>query len=670
MPSSAAKQSVATVDSLLDGLMHLAGDKELTTDEFYSAVVQVVETLVPVQWVAVVAYGSDRQAVFLQGTSDAKTQFAAITQRYPRIDRHDEALDWSEIVEQTPTLAATEIKQGNRVWGWLVAESDGQRRFQSVQLELLKGVAQIADEFLATQKNKQTLAKQERHERLERYKIAVHGSLDSQHVAHVIANEGRWLVNCDRVSVLIGGNAERSLRLVAVSSVASVDSKSEFARSLTSLTKLAIEQDAPLASDAIFDQQTGDAVQCVNRQLAEYQKTSGYEFVFGLPLATSTKSPVGNGIDGGTKSHSRKVGYLVFESSHEIDRARFAEFLRPVTQHAAAAIANATTFEAVPLRKSLSWLGNQFRFSRGLKWGLAAAAFVAFLALMIFVQLPFQIRVAGELLPRQQQPVFAEVNGEVASIHVEHGQHVRAGQKLATLRSTELDAEIQRVVGESAKTQQLIDSKKILLNQYGHGGDQILAGRLAAEVSDLGFQIEVLQEEEKFLAKKQANLKLLSPIDGKVTTWRPSETQLGKPVKWGDEVLAVADLDGDWDVVLKVPERRVGYLMEHLRDLEVSNGGQQQSGFCDVSELKVSVDLFLKSDPGAIYQAEIAEVSTIVEIDPVLGPVTTIRCEVPVALADRRDGATVLADIECGQRPMWFVGFGEFVDGLRRNWVR
>ena len=69
--------------------------------------------------------------------------------------------------------------------------------------------------------------------RLEAFAHRVHGSLDPTEVAYVVANEGRCLVGCDRLSVGIG--ASRGLHIEAVSGVDVVDRHSNLVRQMRRL---------------------------------------------------------------------------------------------------------------------------------------------------------------------------------------------------------------------------------------------------------------------------------------------------------------------------------------------------------------------------------------------------------------------------------------------------
>ena len=294
------------------------------------------------------------------------------------------------------------------------------------------------------------------------------------------------------------------------------------------------------------------------------------------------------------------------------------------------------------------------RVNNFIKLAAAAAAITAVVVALFTLQRPFSVRATGELLPQVEQTVSAQVDGNMATVEIEHGETVVAGQRLATIDSPDLISEIESIDGEYAKTRQLIESKKILMGQYGHAGDPALVGRLAAEVSDLQFQLELLQNRQTFLNEKHQQLNIVAPRRGQIITWRPQANLLGKPVRWGDPLFQIADLDGNWEVVLQVPEQRIGYVWDQIGKVDA----------------ELSVNFFLKSNPNRRYQSSIIEIARSVEIDPELGALTTIRCRVPEELKHCRHGASVVADIDCGNRSLAFVCFGEFWDSLRRSWVR
>lgn len=663
MVQSKPIQSVAAIDDLLDQLASFALDAKIQTPPFLSRSVQVAETVLGLRWAAVVgAVGqtneSQSEVLFLAGSDLAAREFSQIKSGYPRLKSpHNRQTSWLDWVQQSTTLEAVEIVFGGRTWGWMVAAKQPKQNFNSVESEVLAGVAETVSEHLLTQMSVQNSQVAENQSRLDAFKLNAHRSLDLKQVAKLIVNDARWLCQVERVSLLTASRRGK-LTLAAVSSVAKLDRSSDFKSMLERMANLAVAANVPLASDRIAGLNDGqDAkLEILNEAIQVWQRNHGDGFLFGVPVA----------------GHSEKtpIGFLVFEAPSSIDRPNFARSLRQVEPHVSIALANARRVDSIPFRRSLQWFGDRVRLSWLAKAALVLTMLAGLLLAFAVVEQPFAVRTHGELLPRIERQVCAQMDGNLATVHVEHGQSVRQGQLLATIENSDLDAELDRVGGEYAKTKQLLESKKILLGQYGHSGDQSLTGRLAAEIGDLNFQLELLESRRGFLAEKQKKLNVTATQSGEIITWRTHAKLLGKPIRWGDELFRVADLNGPWDVVLRVPENRIGYILgaRSNRDLHVSKAST--AGVVDSSDAAVkSVHFFLKSDPAKRYQAKIIEVCRAADVDPDNGKFTTIRCTVPSDLLNRRHGATIVADIDCGQRPMWFVYFGEFYDNVRRRWV-
>ena len=641
MNRPSAAKSVGKIDRLLDELSNLATSPDVSTGQFCSRCVQVTESLLNLQWAALVAHAGDadgtKAPVLVAGGDAAAQQLGELNQPFPKIAGQSSQTNWLETLERSPHIGFAPILLRNQTWGWLIAAKQNATPIKGFETEVLAGICEIATEHLKTKSQQRDQKQIQYQNRLDAFKLNAHASLAVQRSSKQITNDVRWLCGCERATLVSLSGSRRRSKVLSVSSIATVDRNGDFTKHVQAMVSLAAKNGSLLSSDAIAGQTENKKLQNL---ITQWTRTSGFGFLFGIPLVD--------------RIDNKTIGYLVLEGDAEIDRAEFAATLRQVQPHVAVAMANATRFESLPFRHSLFVLSRFVQVNNFIKLA-AAAAIVAAIAVASFtLQRPFSVRATGELLPKIEQTVSAQVDGNVATVEVEHGQKVVAGQHLARIHSPDLISEIESIDGEYAKTRQLIESKKILMGQYGHAGDPALVGRLAAEVSDLQFQLELLQNRQTFLNEKRQQLNIVAPRRGQIITWRPQANLLGKPVRWGDPLFQIADLDGNWEVVLQVPEQRIGYVWDQI-------------GKADVD---LSVNFFLKSNPNQRYQSSVIEIAQSVEIDPELGALTTIRCRVPEELKHCRHGASVVADIDCGNRSLAFVCFGEFWDSLRRSWVR
>ncbi len=676
MNRSTAAKSVGTIDYLLDELAKLAASPDATTPQLCNRTVQVAESLLDLQWAAVMASTGDGRAnsnadldrdppshtdfqnqfdspIFVAGSEIAAKQLAQLTSQYPKIAGRSTQTSWLDNLQRLPHACFAPIVIHGQTWGWLIAAKETTTPVKDFEQEVVAGIGEIVADHLKTKSEHRSQPQVHFQRRLNAFKLNAHASLDVQRSSKQIANDVRWLCGCERATLLSVHPTNHRSKVLAVSSIATVDRNSDFAKKLTSMVSFAAKSGSMVTSDeiagqAITDQTNRDKLKSLVEQ---WTQSSGFEFLFGIPLIDPTAN--------------KAIGFLLLEADQKIDRPSFATALRQVQPHVAVALANAMRFEAIPFRRGLSALRLFTHVSSLAKLTAIGLTIAGVIAAMLFVQMPFTVRANGELLPRLEQTVSAKVNGNIATVEVEHGQTVTIGQRLATIQSPDLISEIESVDGEYAKTRQLIDSKKILMGQYGHAGDPALIGRLAAEVSDLQFQLELLQNRQTFLYEKRRQLDVVAPRTGQVITWRPQANLLGKPVRWGDPLFDIADLDGDWEVVLQVPEQRIGYVWQQF-DHDVAIDETKPND----PDRPLKVEFFLQSNPNQRYQSSVIEIARSVEIDPERGALTTIRCRVPEELKQCRHGASVVADIHCGNRSLAFVCFGEFWDGLRRNWVR
>ena len=677
MNRSTAEKSVGAIDRLLDELANLAANPDTSTKQFCSRTVQVAESLLDLQWAAVVAStggpsevgqatgDADNQAqlnaqlnvqlnapVLVAGGAVAAEQLAQLNRSYPKPAGRTNRT-WLEALKHSPHICFAPILIRSQTWGWLIAAKKNNAAVKEFETEVLAGVGEIVTDHLAMKFEQRGQQQVEFQDRMDAFKLHAHASLDLQRSSKQIANDVRWLCGCERASILSTNAANNRVKVLAVSSIATVDRNSDFTKRLQQMASMAINTGLMLTTDPIAGQNKNAKLQSLVDQWCE---TTGFAFLFGIPLIDR--------LDG------KAIGFLVLEADQTIDRASFATALRQVQPHAAIAISNAMRFESIPFRGGLTGLKRLFSVSSLIKLALLLAVIAVVIVAMISIQMPFSVRARGELLPQIEQTVSAKIEGTVATVDVDHGQRVTAGQRLATLSSPDLISEIESVEGEFAKTKQLMDSKKILMGQYGHAGDPSLIGRLAAEISDLQFQLELLQNRETFLNEKREHLEIVAPRSGQVITWRPQASLLGKPVEWGDRLFDIADLDGDWEVVLQVPEQRIGYVWDRVDEGDETNGPASINSTLNKPGQKLTVDFFLQSNPNRRYESSVIEIARSVELDPEFGALTTIRCRVPEELKHCRHGASVVADIDCGNRSLAFVCFGEFWDGLRRTWVR
>ncbi|MDG2470439.1 MAG: HlyD family efflux transporter periplasmic adaptor subunit, partial [Pirellulaceae bacterium] len=150
-----------------------------------------------------------------------------------------------------------------------------------------------------------------------------------------------------------------------------------------------------------------------------------------------------------------------------------------------------------------------------------------------------------------------------------------------------------------------------------------------------------------------SNLRVPSPIDGRVISWEIKRLLTNKPVRWGEALMNVADEEGTWRLVFKAPEHRIGYILDAATD----------------SEEPLTLEYSFDSDPGQKYGATISTIAKSTDFDSQLGPFVIIECLPDSQNFPKRHGAKVYASVKCGERSVLFIWTHELVDSIRRQFV-
>ncbi len=136
--------------------------------------------------------------------------------------------------------------------------------------------------------------------------------------------------------------------------------------------------------------------------------------------------------------------------------------------------------------------------------------------------------------------VFAVANGIVEKVHVQHGQLVQKGEVLITVRSPELEAQIEDIQGKMNTAYAESRSAERQLQNHLSSEEK---ERLAAEVVEHRAMADALEKQLTILRVKEKELQVVSPVKGKIITWQIYEKLLHRPVDAGQMLLQVAVTD-------------------------------------------------------------------------------------------------------------------------------
>ncbi len=533
---------------------------------------------------------------------------------------------------------------------------DSAPNIQRGYLRFLDQMAGLMGEWLKGHALRQVSDRQEMWQQADHFARLVHDNLDLRDTAYTIANEGRELIECDRVSVAIkkGGKC----KVISISGQDSIENRSNIVSALNTLASRVVAAGDPLWYDGSVD----DLPPQLEEAVEEYVDLSHGRTITVLPIRRPEHVVEGD-------VHSKKtvqredltareiIGALIIE---QIETQVPMEVLRSRTdlvyEHAARALNNSLSHNNLFLMPVWRALGRATWFFRGsaLPKTIAVISLITIGLLALFlVKINLDLEANGTLQPILQRQVFAHVDGEVETVFVDHGDTVKAGDPLVKLRNRDLDISIKDLEGKRDET-----AKQLATTRSRIGGqDPVERIRLQAEVRQLTVQLETIQEQLGLLTEKSKQLLRTSPIDGVVMTWDVEKNLRARPVATGQLLLTVADPHGDFEIELLMPEKRMKYLDEAVQRA----GGKP-----------LEVEYILATDPSFKHKGTLLPdaIHARAELDPDDGPVCKLRVR-PETMEgiSRRPGAKVIGDVVAGRRSAAFVWFHEVVEWVQANLI-
>jgi biotin carboxyl carrier protein len=474
--------------------------------------------------------------------------------------------------------------------------------------------------------------------RLQQFVRDVHGSFDLLATAYTIANEGRRLLECDRLSVLVCRG--RRYRLLAISGVDTFHRRANVVRRLERLTRAVAATGEPLW----YPDSQGDRAAVIEELLSAYLDESHVRSIAIVPLLPDATEP--------SSQPRQAVGVLVAESFCGGLDARQRALLLGAGTHVALALRNTLEWEAVPFVHLLRRVRGWMRVRSLLKGTLALACAAGILAAIVLSRTDFDIRADGELQPQGMRDVFARTDGVVSDLRVEHGERVQAGQLLAVLRRPQLDFEFKQVWGELQTARQKlagVEAERLQLPRETEEQRRHYS-QLTAQDEELHEGIRSLEAQYAVLQQKQSECEVRSPMQGQVLTWNVQQLLEDRPVQRGQVLLTVGDLSGPWRLELRVPDRHAAYVLQ----------AQQERG----EHLEVAY--LLTMQPGTRLRGTIRQMGMRSEVLE-----SGEACVMALVDIDRESlpelvpGAGVKAAISCGRRSVGYVWLHDFLDAIR-----
>ena len=209
----------------------------------------------------------------------------------------------------------------------------GQERFVSV-------VADLVTAYHRNRRMRAAAKREERWQQIDRFVEAIHQPLDLEATAYEIANEGRRLVGCDRVTVVIRRSGR--WRVIAVSGSDTVNRRSSVIAHLELLARLVAVQCHAVWSGSEHNSCPPE----LEASLDDYHDVSSVRLVGLVPLSTRLPDSEVQEPD-----DNAPFGVLAFERFDQVEPEAMADRCEAVCRHSAAALHQSLVNDQMPLRR-------------------------------------------------------------------------------------------------------------------------------------------------------------------------------------------------------------------------------------------------------------------------------------------------------------------------------
>jgi hypothetical protein len=534
-------------------------------------------------------------------------------------------------------------------------------------MQFLTHMAELAARYMRHRMLGEMTGQQALWTQLETFARQVHVSLNPIETAYVVANEGRRLIDCDRVSV--GIRQGKRTRIEAISGADVVERRSNLVQRMKALVDGVLKWGEKLVFTGVKDDSLPPDVYTA---LDSYLEESSSKLLVVMPLRDPREED--------SKNPPRSAIVMeCFEPSESQDQ--LIARMEIVGKHAAPALYNSVEHRRIPFR--FVWmplaaiqegLGGKARaIVIGIIAGLILLTFV-----MVTVPYPLKMDASGQFLPQQRRFVYAPTAAHINHFEVEPGEMVREHHNLILMRDLGLERDLIRLNKEIEAAQQLISALDAQIPSAKAEERVKLDSEKATQQATLSAKVK---ERDALIWRTNSDparpgfFWVKSPEFPAGMEWAedPQWTILNfdfkenltyREVKPSDPLLRLGFKDGRWEIELKIPQKHIGQVL---------------AAFGNNEDQELDVDILLRSEPTRVYKGKLARNKIAGEANPnrddnnesepvvlawvrIDGEGIPKEAQIP---ADRRvTGTEVHAKIRCGDHKLGyslFYGVWEFI---------
>ncbi|MFO0950891.1 MAG: biotin/lipoyl-binding protein [Isosphaeraceae bacterium] len=523
---------------------------------------------------------------------------------------------------------------------------------QKSTLRFVGDLCDLAASYLKNRQMRQMMSQQRLWNQLEGFTHQIHGSLDLKETAYAVANDGKRLVGCDRMSVAL--KLAGKVMVEAVSGQEVVEQRSNLIRELTQLCKAVIRS----GEDLVYTGNTEGFSPDIRDALELYVDESGSKAVIVTLLhKPDVEQP------GATPKDKEKVpfGCLVAEQiGDEMAPTDAHARTEVVARHASTALWNSQEHDKIFLMPLLKLIGSPWRFFRGRTLAKIVAALLAIAGVVLaltFVPWKLTIEGRGDLLPDMRQNTYAPVAGIIVEVPVEHGMLVKKGDLLARIESRELEKQRKQLITDMNSAQSQASILTMQKAKVGATGRVEELNQISAQLAEASTKFKGARDQIEIIDAELESMKVRSPVTGIVTTWEVKKNLMGRPVEIGQELISVASTEGEWVLEVEVPDDDMGPVLRAQNKLdEEIRAGKKKPGSA------LSAYFVTALNPEHKYMGYVRRIASRAEtveqkhvVKVTVGFSEEVRKDFLSRNQELRPGSEVRARIDCGEARLAYV---------------
>ena len=436
---------------------------------------------------------------------------------------------------------------------------------------------------------RQMLGQQELWQRLEAFSRQIHGSMHTTEVAYLIANEGRRLIEVDRISVATRSGDKCAV--TAISGADVVEKRSNLVQLMRALFDAVIQWGEMLVYTGTKDEALPPKVLDA---LDGYLNESNSKILVVLPL-----------VDERDKEYKRSARSALMMECFETNQQpeQLTARLEVVGRHACSALYNAMEYRRIPMRflwLPLAYLQDGLGGKAKAITAAVAGGLTILVLSLIFLELTLKMEANGQALPRDRIWVFSPEAGKVESIMpgLKSGSEVKEGRELLVMHDFDLAKRVTDLKTEIA----ILTVKANAQGKTSDGSETRGFDQSAVKEAQITLDAKIellkkLRRRTNCSLLEPGRFSILAPKTGIVLNADFRENLVGRLVKPNEPLIRIGFTDPvnpdleDWELELKISHKHVGQVLRAYETLGMSK--------------ELDVDVLFVSEPTQSFRAKL-----------------------------------------------------------------